>query len=399
MKILVVTQRFFPENFRINDIVKQLVQRGHEVTVLCGLPNYPEGHIYKGYEKAYKRCESFEGATVIRVREIPRRNNILFRFLNYYSFAIFGKRKIKSLDDNFDVVFVNQLSPIMMVEPALKYKKSHDCKVLMYEMDLWPESLLAGGISKKTLLYKHYLKVSKKIYSNTDLILTSSQGHVPYIEKLTSMKNVKLLPQYAEEEYMTIPNLSINNERFTFVFTGNIGKAQNLDKLIFAIDKMSNDEVNKFHVIIVGDGSEKPRLERSVRDKEIGNVEFVGKKSLNDTLHYYAIANVMVVSLEDSEYARLTLPGKVQSYMAAGKPILSFASGETNELIKQVGCGLISDSNNVSALADNIRKFLNKDDDELEIMGTRSREYSTRNFQKDKFLDCIELELHKLIKK
>ena len=154
MKILVVCQYYHPEPVRITDICEELVKKGHEVTVLTDIPNYPMGNIYKGYEKGKRRIETINGVNVHRCYTIPRKTNAIMRFLNYHSFSFFSKRYINNLDDDFDVVLVNQLSPVMMANAAIKYKKKNNRKVIMYCLDIWPESLSAGGIKKNSLIYK-----------------------------------------------------------------------------------------------------------------------------------------------------------------------------------------------------------------------------------------------------
>lgn len=148
MKILIVSQHYWPENFRITDIAESLVSNGHQVTVLCGLPNYPKGYIFGGYKHGKNRTQEHNGVRIIRAKEIARRKGILFRFLNYYSFPYHANKLIRKLDKDFDVVLVNELSPIMSAVPGIKYAKKHNKPLIMYEMDLWPESLLAGGIKK-----------------------------------------------------------------------------------------------------------------------------------------------------------------------------------------------------------------------------------------------------------
>ena len=164
-KILVVSQNFYPEQFRINDICKELVLRGHDVTVLTGLPNYPKGKIFEGYEGKQKRKEIYEGIKIIRTYERERKSGgALNLFLNYYSFVLSSKKMVKKLEKDFDLILVNQLSPVMQTYCALDYKKKFKVPVLLYCLDLWPASLSAGGVSGGPI-YKYFHKVSKKIYS------------------------------------------------------------------------------------------------------------------------------------------------------------------------------------------------------------------------------------------
>ena len=183
MKILVVCQHYYPEPFRITDICEEFVKRGHEVTVITGTPNYPEGVTYKGYEKGKKKREIIHGVEVLRAYEIPRKKGILYRFLNYYSFAISSKKLAKKLKGDYDVIFANQLSPIMMVDGAIAYKKKNKTKLVMYVMDLWPASLKAGGVKESSLLYKYYKGVSKRRYTKADVIAVTSKSFIPYLKE------------------------------------------------------------------------------------------------------------------------------------------------------------------------------------------------------------------------
>ena len=187
MNILVVCQYYYPEPFRVNDICEEMVKRGHEVTVVTGEPNYPEGFIYKGYENHQHSDEVINGVAVHRCPIIPRRTGTLYRLLNYFSYPRKAKKYIKNLKTSdgkpFDVVFVNQLSPVMMAEPAIAYKKKYGIPVIMYCLDLWPESLIAGGIKRDSRIYKIFHKISKKIYRNVDKILITSRMFRHYLER------------------------------------------------------------------------------------------------------------------------------------------------------------------------------------------------------------------------
>lgn len=359
MKILIVSQRYWPENFRITDIAETLVQQGHEVTVLTGLPNYPEGVVYPEYRNGKNREQVHNGVKIVRAKEIGRRHNILFRFLNYYSFPFFANRLIKKLDKDFDVVLINELSPIMAARPGILYAKKNKVRCVMYEMDLWPHSLLAGGVSEKSLLYKHYKKVSAKIYSACDEILVSTKEHIEEIHKLPGCEKLSIhyLPQYAESifEESSIP--TIDNGVIDLMFAGNIGLAQSCETIIEAARMLKDDPRFVFH--FVGDGTDLPRIKKLAEDYQLSNVVFHGRQPLEKMPELYALADVMLVTLEDKPYARMTIPGKVQSYMACGKPIIGCVSGATAEMIEETGTGICVSAGDYKALAKVIdRKYI-----------------------------------------
>ena len=392
MKILIVTQRFWPENFRINDIAKTLVNLGHSVTVLTGLPNYPSGKIPKKYKHGNNRFEVYYGINIIRVKEIERKHNIISRFLNYWSFAFFGSRKIQKLDNDFDVVFANGLSPITSALPAIKYKKKYGTKLVMYEMDLWPLSLLAGGLwIKKTLfIYRHYKNLSKKIYSSFDTILVSTKKHIDYINELigTNKDNTELiyLPQYAEGIFNTnINNISKACE-YTFVFAGNIGKAQAVDTIIKAANILKN--YNNIKFLIAGDGSEFKNVQKLSIELGCSNVTFLGQLPLDEMPDLFSKASAMLITTDGQPYCVYTLPGKTQSYMSMGKAIISSSNGAANELVSEAKCGLVSDSNDYKQLANNILIFIKN----ITMKSTYEKnayEYYQKHFSKKQFMEIL----------
>lgn len=341
MKILIVTQHYWPENYKSTDIAETLVKLGNEVTVLCGLPNYPEGYIYKEYRHCKNREQVHNGVNIVRAFEFPRRNNIFSRILNYYSFPYFSKRIVnKKLPRDFDVVFTIEASPIMMCEAALEYKKKYNKKVIMYEMDLWPLSLLASRVKKDGIIYNYYKKISSQIYSSCDKIIVSTFEHINYIKNIAKYTNVeiKCLPQYAEKVYENInPLISYSNKKITIVFAGNIGKAQDLFRFIYYFSLI---DANKYDFYIVGDGSKLSQLKAYTKKLKLYNIYFEGKKSTNDTITYYQKADILLLSLEDNDYANLTLPAKLQSYLAAGKMILGLCNGASYNFIKEYKVGL-----------------------------------------------------------
>lgn len=383
MKILVITQRYWPESFRITDISEALVEKGHQVTVLTGLPMYPKGIIFNDYKNGKKRNEIHNGVNVIRVKEIERRNNFFNRLLNYYSYPFYAKKMIKKLKQSFDVILINELSPIMCAYPGILYKKMHGTKIIMYEMDLWPESLLAGGIKKNSIMYKHYKKVSAKIYSSCDKILVSTKEHINYIHDLPNCKNVEIeyLPQYAELlfEKMTVTNKC--DDVIDLMFAGNIGKAQTIQTIVKAASLLQSNSKIKFH--IVGDGSELENVKKMVDQLKINNVIFYGHKPLEDMPNLYKMADAMLVCLENKTYANMTIPGKVQSYMAAGKPIIGIANGSCANFIKNNQIGYSVSSENIEELVELINHL---DLYDLAKIGAHAKNIYLTKYSREKFV-------------
>lgn len=393
MKILVVCQYYYPEPFRIKDICEEMVRRGHEVHVVTGYPNYPEGILYDGYGKGKHIDEVINDVNVHRCFTIPRQTGILKRMLNYYSYALSStkyvrSKKCKTVDGKpFDYVFCNQLSPVMMTHAAIAYKKKYKVPMTMYCLDLWPESLIAGGIKRSSIIYKYFHFVSKRIYRTADKILITSRMFSEYLHNEFDIENRKIeyLPQYAEGIFeMIAPKKETGI--FDFMFAGNIGAIQSVDTIIKAAELLKNEPI-RFH--IVGSGTDLERLEQM--SDNLDNVIFYGRRPLEEMPKFYAMADAMLVTLQADEVLSMTLPGKVQSYMAVGRPIIGAIDGETKKVIEDAKCGYCSRAEDAEALAENIRSFVENPDKEL--MGKNARAYYEKHFEQGKFMDRLEKHL------
>ena len=388
MKILVICQYYYPEPFRITDICEELVKRGHEVMVVTGKPNYPEGKFYKGYEGNDKEDEIVNGVKIHRCPIIPRKKGILYRFLNYYSFPILAKKFVVSkrclASDGlpFDVVFVYQLSPVMMAEPAIKYKK----KVVLYCMDLWPASLASGGIKNNSMIYKFFYKVSKKIYSNMDLIIVKSRLFKEYIKNEFNIIEDKFeyLPEYAEEIFNGIPERK-EDGFINLVFAGNIGIAQSVDTILGAAEYFIKKNVR---FLIIGGGICLEKMRRLAEERKLSNVTFYGRRPLKEMPNFYSMADAMLITLNNDPILSLTLPAKVQSYMAAGKPIIGAINGEASYVINDAKCGFCGTAENVDELVKNINLFLNSK--YKKQIGINAKNYYKKNYEKSNILIKLE---------
>ena len=331
MKILVVCQYYYPEPFRLPDICEAMVQQGHSVTVVTGTPNYPEGVVYPGYEKGAHADEMRNGVRIHRCPLIPRKQGALYRFLNYYSFVYSSHRYLRGLKEDFDVVFVNQLSPVMMAEAALSWAKRNRKKCVLYCLDLWPESLLAGGIGKNSPIYKVFWHISRSIYRKADTILITSMGFRDYFRDVLGIKNqqIRYLPQYAEDMFGTVGAADTEQNGVHYLFAGNVGKSQAVETIVEAAKLVQDD--NRIHIHIVGGGISLDSC-KALADG-LDNITFYGRRDVSEMPSFYAKADAMLVTLVDDATLSLTLPGKVQSYMAAGKAVIGAINGETARLV------------------------------------------------------------------
>ena len=386
MKILVVCQYYTPEPFRLSDICEDLVARGHEVTVVTGLPNYPMGNIYDKYKNGKYRDEEIKGVNVHRCFTIGRKHGLVFRFLNYYSYMFSSTKYISESKEEYDVVFVNQLSPVMMANAALKYKEKHNTKVVLYCLDLWPESITLGGVRRGSALYKYFYKVSKRIYKSVDRILVTSKSFSKYFEDMFGINDVEYLPQYAEAIFTPEECFKVPDGKIDLMFAGNVGVAQSIDTILDAA-KLTADIKNLFWHI-VGDGAELERLKQRATDMKLEKISFYGREPLEEMPQYYAKADAMLVTMKKDPIISLTLPGKVQTYMAAGKAIIGAIDGETKEVIDISRCGLCGKADDATELAENIKRFIQSK--ERAIMGQNARKYYEENFEKNLFMDKLE---------
>lgn len=392
MKILVVCQYYYPEQFRINDICETLVKKENEVTVLTGLPNYPRGKVSKEYKFFRKRKEKINGVNVIRSFEIGRRRGIIFRVLNYLSYMISASIKACFMKEQFDVVYVYQLSPVLMAVPGIIYKKRHNTKMVLYCLDLWPESVTTFGIKENTLIYKLIDKISRKIYNKADEILVSSETFKQDIKKkLKQDIKIEHIPQYSEN--MLSAKTHKWHKEINFVFAGNIGKAQSVETIIKAANELKENPNIKIH--IVGDGSSLQECKDLVKKLNLNNVIFYGKKELNEMQQYYNLADAMLVTLTKDAFASKTLPGKVQSCMATGNPIIAAADGETKKIIENAKCGYCVPAEDYKALANKMIEFASKTKVEIAELENNSQEYYNKNFKKDIIINKLIKVLEK----
>lgn len=393
LHILATCQYGWPEPYPSLYPMEEMAKRGHYVHAVTGVPNYPMGEIFEGYKKNKIVEEVHEGVHITHVPIIPRKHNVVYRFLNYHSYPKSAITEIEKMNGDYDVVFANQSSPVMMVEPAIRYAKKWNKKVVMYCMDLWPASLEVGGIKKNSLIYKFYYELSKKIYTNVDKILVTSRMFKNYFVNEFGIPEEKIdyLPQYAIAEFDCIPERP-QKDTTDFVFAGNVGTAQNLYVVLKAAHRIQSGKINdngrKIYFHIVGDGQELDNLKKYVQDNEIDNVVFHGRKPAEEMPKYYAFADAMMVTLTENPLVALTLPAKVQSYMAAGKPILASANGEIANVIRESGAGFCASANDDQGFVNIVKLFLNSDD--RNDLGKKAKQYYDNNFSREKVMNKLE---------
>lgn len=386
--ILIISQYFYPEQFRINDIANEFVKRGFNVTVLTGLPNYPEGRIYNGYRFWKKRKETVDGINIIRIPLIARGKTSTRLILNYYSFVISGWFWSCFTRISPDLIFTYEVSPMIQALIGVWLSKKKNIPHFLYVQDLWPENLeVVGGIHNRFVL-NHYQKVSDKIYKNCARIFATSPSFVESIRKRVKNKEkVSYLPQYAEDFYKPLnrkPVIEIpNDDRLKIIFTGNIGEAQGLDIL----PKIARKVDSSICFILVGEGRYKDRLIKETADVKSKFI-FLDKQPAERIPELLSACDVAFLSFKDNSLFEKTIPAKLQSYMACGMPILAVASGETKRIIFEAKCGLCCEPGNAEDIVNGIKVFF--DPSKLKLYGKNSREYYKKHFIKNKFFETLE---------
>lgn len=396
--ILVISQYFFPEQFRINDMCEEWVNRGYKVTVVTGIPNYPKGKFYEGYGVLKKTREKYKGIDIIRLPIIPRGNNSIMLVLNYLSFVVTGFfwklfTRIKA-----DQVFIFEVSPMTQALPGVWYAKKNKIPCFLYVQDLWPENVeIITGIRNKTVIGM-IGKMVDYIYKNCTKIFTTSQSFKKSInERQVPIEKIEYWPQYAEEFYQPLKkeaaNETVENDIFNIVFAGNIGNAQGLDILPRTAkilkQKMNNIQV---HFNIIGDGRYKDTLISTVDEYGVSNMfSFIDKQPAEKIPEFMAENDAAFICLTDSPLFKMTIPAKLQSYMACGISIVASAGGETSKVIEEANAGLTAPPGDEEKLAEAILIMIAKSKDEVRELGRNAKEYSDSHFNKKMLMDQMEI--------
>jgi len=398
VKLLIVCQYYFPEQFLINEIAPDLVKQGHEVTVLTGLPNYPSGTVPDEYKKGKKRDEIIDGVRVIRCNEIGRKKGKIGLVLNYLSFCFFGCIKAKKLKEEFDLVFSYQLSPVFMALPAIAYKKKHRKPLFLYCLDIWPESAQAHVHNDKGFLYKLISKYSKKIYSQCDKIAVTSQPFIEYLSKVNGIDESKMvyIPQHADDSMLNFNLEAEDNEIADFMFAGNFGKGQRLDIIIKAAALLKDK--NNFKIHLVGDGSTKDTIKELVKAENLEDkVIFHGQINRKDMPQYYKMADALLITLRGNNFVGNTMPGKLQTYMTAGKPIFASINGAAKEVIEESGCGACVGAEDSEGLASIMLDYI-ENKEKYSQCGKKAQSYFKENFTREIYIQRLQKQLENLLK-
>ncbi|PCC98435.1 glycosyltransferase family 4 protein [Halopseudomonas pelagia] len=390
MRILLVTQYFWPESFIISDVVRELVKQGHEVLVVTGKPNYPDGQIFSGYQAGGVQHDLFEGGVeLLRVPLWPRgkggAKNLIF---NYLSFVISGLVFCPWLLRNreFDAILVFAPSPITQVIPAIPLKWLKKAHLAVWVQDLWPESLSATGFVKQPYLLKGIGQLVKAIYANCDTLLVQSKAFVEPIARYTRREKIVYYPNSIDVEALSsavaqLPaDLLVELEQnFCVVFAGNLGTAQSLETLVETAKKL--EQYEGIRLVLVGSGSRLAWLQEQKTLHRLDNLLLPGRFPIEAMPLIFARAGALLVSLKDEAIFAQTIPSKIQAYLAAGRPIIASLRGEGAHVVIEAGAGRACEPEDPSALAALIYTMKNLPAAELQAMGEAGKAYFYENFE------------------
>lgn len=393
MKILVVSQYFYPEDFKINDVVEYLLGAGHDVNVLTAYPNYPGGSFFDGYGFFDSYPKNFKGARVYRTPIIPRKNNSINLLLNYLTFPIFSRTRAMKIQQRFkpDVVLGYQLSPIWSVFPATILKNRFKVPFVLWCLDLWPESFLSNFSYRNFIIDRYVSFSSEQIYRSADFLAVTTKSFRSQLAKISdrSEGDISFLPNWAEDIFMEIPKKSftLNSELFNVVFAGNIGDSQGLDVLINAA-RLTKKQNIVWHLF--GEGRYKGKLRQSAERLNLSNIIFHGRIDLNQIPSIYSESNALLLTLKPKQGFSRTIPGKFAGYLTSGKPIISNIEGEVKTVIEQYKLGDTFSGNSSEELAKVAMKIKAYSKTELDEISQNSKKYYKNHFAKDKVLGDLE---------
>jgi len=403
MKILIVSQYFWPEDFKVNDVAFDLVKRGHDVTVLTGKPNYPKGKFYKGYGFFSKRKEAINGVKIIRSPIIPRgKGGKLSLILNYISFIFFAYfTSLFRIKKGYNIIFSHLTSPLTSALPAIWIKKRFKIPLVIWVLDLWPESVSATTNIKNKQIYSILHKIVRYIYRKSDSVLVSSRSFFSSVEeKIDDPSKIGYFPNWAEDIFTGTETISYQlpefPQGFNIMFAGNIGDAQDFESIVAVAEKIQGKKVN---FVIVGDGRKFNWLRNEIEEKKLENIKLLGRHPLKSMPLFFAKADAMLVTLKDEPIFRLTVPAKIQAYMASGKIILGMINGEANAMINESGCGYAVAAGDYSSLAEKIAFLKETGDSERKQMERSAVDYYRDNFEKTSLLDRLEKQFANIIDK
>lgn len=396
-RILIVSQHYWPENFRISDICAGFVESGCEVDVLCGLPNYPLGEWFDGYSYLHPRRETHAGVEIFRAGEIRRKGNTSIRiFLNYISYPLTALFHLPRLHGRkYDAVFCYETSPVLMMLPAVVYAKLHRVPLTTYVLDLWPENLYSVLPIQNKFLRAVAAGVSHWFYRRSDRLIAMSPALDARLAAIAPHAQRTVIPQYCEDLYaQDVYEETLQRRlagRFNVLFAGNISPAQNLSLLVECARRLKAEHRTDIRFVIVGDGMSRADLEQEIAQAGVTDwFVFEGQHPASDIPAYHTAADALFAALNASEDVGLTVPAKITSYLAAGRPCLVAVNGEAARVVEEAHAGLTSPAGDADRLYQNLLALSAMPAAQRAEMGRAGRTYYEAHFRRAPLLEQLE---------
>ena len=396
-KILIVSEVFYPEEFKINELALEWKNKGYEVDILTIVPSYPASEIYSGYENKWFQKEVWNDINIFRVKAVTGYKSSLFKkLLKYFAFMFIGSIVSLKIGKKYDYIFGFQVGPLTSMIPAVILKQFYKKSVTLWIQDIWPDSVYAYGFKKTKILEFFLNNFVKYVYKNSSNFAISAKGFekriLPYID---NSKEIFYAPNWADYLNKELEKYQFSkDDKIHFTFAGNIGTVQNLDNVIEGFGILGNEFLEKVQLNIVGDGSYLEQLKNIVQEKKFRNIVFWGRKPREEIFKYLDASDFLIVSLIDKEIFSLTVPAKTQTYIATNKPVIAIINGEASEIVRENNLGLVCSPSDVEQIKATFIKAINTTNEEKNEY-IRNSEFLTNNvFKKEIIIDNL-LELLK----
>jgi len=384
-----VTECFYPEEFKINDLALFWKKQGYDVDILTLVPTYPFGKVYKGYKNKIINKEVFQGINIFRLRAVTGyQDSLLKKFLKYINFMVLGSIKAILIGKNYDYIFGFNMSSLTGMVPAVIIRKLYKKPLMLWVQDIWPDSVYAFGFKRTKILSFFLDNLVTFVYQNVSAIAISGKGFETKLKKYVKKDlQFNYLPNWADDLNMDIKAYSFSeDERVQFTFAGNIGKVQNLEKIIMAFCTVKQT-INKAQLNIIGEGSNLNNLKKIACSNQ--NVVFHGKKRRENMSMFYKGSDFLIVSLTDEPIFALTVPAKTQTYIAAKKPIIAVIRGDTADIIRENNLGICANPSSISSIRKVFETCINMTKDEQIKFTKNSDEVLKKHFNKDSTISKI----------
>jgi colanic acid biosynthesis glycosyl transferase WcaI len=399
-RIILLTQWFDPEpTFKGIVFAQELVSRGYQVEVITGFPNYPGGKVYPGYQIKLLQKEYLNGVEVTRVPLYPSHNSSgLQRILNYISFCLSAMFYVIFMAKQADVMYAYH-PPLTTGVAATIIRFFRKIPVVYDIQDMWPDTLRATGMVSNKLLLNIVSNMCQWVYRNVDHIVVLSPGfkHL-LIERGVPAEKIEVIYNWCDESALTaavtdLPDDFPASDKFTILFAGTMGKAQALEGVIEAA-KIIQTQQPRVNFVLVGGGIEVENLKQIADNAQLTNVIFIPRVPMDRVGAMLQRADVLLVHLKDDPLFNITIPSKIQAYLAVGKPILVGVQGDAEAVVEEAQCGRIALSENPQSIADGVLFLSSLSADKLAAMGANAKEfYADKMSLKvgvDKFMEVFD---------